>query len=243
MRSAPELPSMDVDLALETTFVHAPQPSPAPPSREPHTPTQLPRSKRQPFLPTTNANIENVPRGANGSGGGGSNGVQPLSIKKKTSVRSSTAGTPTPIRRVNVRHSPLARTGSRTTPPQRRVSPQVRTRTHGSMRSSPAKGDAAERMAQGLQSSRDAVSPFHNTHFVVCLLGGRSLTIGLQVASSRRAVKRIKLEIDDFRMNLARGGEIEFRRAPSPDKSTRTPQKVQASAVRAQPRRDWDSRD
>ena len=176
MRSAPELPSMDVDLALETTtFVHAPQPSSATPSREPHTPTALPRSKRQPFLPTTNTNIDHVSRGANGSGGGGgSNGVQPLSIKKKTSVRSTTAGTPTPIRRANVRNSPLGRTGSRTTPPPRRVSPQVRTRTHGSMRS-PAKGDAAERMAQGLQSSRDAVSPF------CCLFGSRSLTTGLRL--------------------------------------------------------------
>ena len=148
---AVELPSMDVDLALEATLVNITQPS-VTPSRNHHTPSQLPRSKRQPFLPT--GNTDATPKVVNGTSVPPS--IQPLSIKKKTSVRSSTVGTPSPVRKTHMRNSPLSRTGMRITSP-RRVSPQVRsTRTTVSSHSS-VRSDVAERVIQQLQTSRDDV--------------------------------------------------------------------------------------
>jgi protein ECT2 len=146
-----ELPSMDVDLALETTLVNISQP---PVTHHYNTPSQLPRSKRQPFLPT--GNTDATPKLANGTSATPTS-VQPLSIKKKTSIRSSTVGTPTPVRRAHVRNSPLARTGGRIASP-RRVSPQVRsTRTNASSHGS-ARGGVTDRAFQLLQTSREDVS-------------------------------------------------------------------------------------
>ena len=116
--SAVELPSMDVDLALEALSTHSSVPPPlhAPP------PSAIPRSKRQPFYPT--GNTEATPKPIHLSSSVTATPIEPLSIKKKTSVRSSATmmGSPTPSRKSHVRNSPLSRTLNRVVSPKR-VSP------------------------------------------------------------------------------------------------------------------------
>ena len=109
-----ELPSMDDDLALDAInrlsdpTLHAPLLS------------AIPRSRRQPFYPT--GNTEATPKATNVvSSVPGATPIEPLSIKKKTSLRSSAVLSPTP-RKNYVRNSPLSRSLNRVVSP-RRVSP------------------------------------------------------------------------------------------------------------------------
>lgn len=110
---------MDDDLALEVaTNLHRPTPS---------RPTGIPRSKRQPFHPT--GNTESTPRPTvNGSATPGT--IEPLSIKKKTSVRAAPptvmGGSPTPAKKSRSRTSPLSRTIGRVASPRRFSPSQVR---------------------------------------------------------------------------------------------------------------------
>lgn len=157
MRTA-VLPSMDDELALETPL-RQPR-APATPSRrhDPH--TGIPRSKRQPLFPTGNTEI--TPRPAvNSISGATSNTVEPLSIKKKTSVRSSsTSGSPTSPRKPHTRNSPLIR--ARMASP-RRVSPQVRNMKSAASIHAPHKYEGIERLLQVSQTTKEDVCSTNRT--------------------------------------------------------------------------------
>jgi hypothetical protein len=87
--------------------------------------SNIPRSKRQPFYPTGNTDTPK-PSTSNGLTPAPTP-IEPLSIKKKGSIRPSAIlpGSPTPARRPHVRNSPLSRNFQRLGSP-RRVSPQIR---------------------------------------------------------------------------------------------------------------------
>ena len=117
-----DLPSMDDDFELESN-PHLPPLSSSAYQSKPV--SNIPRSKRQPFFPTGNTDTPKP---------GTSNGltsaptpIEPLSIKKKGSIRPSaiSTGSPTPARRPHARNSPLNRNFQRLVSP-RRVSPQIR---------------------------------------------------------------------------------------------------------------------
>ena len=84
------IPSFEADLAHEATLVNSSE-SPCPPVT-PRTP-RIPRSKRQPFEPTEN--LETTPKADHTMTPQTTSVViEPLSIKKKTSVTSSTRSSP-----------------------------------------------------------------------------------------------------------------------------------------------------
>ena len=87
--------------------------------------SNIPRSKRQPFFPTGNTDTPK-PSISNGLTPAPTP-IEPLSIKKKGSIRPSaiSTGSPTPARRPHARNSPLNRSFQRLVSP-RRVSPQIR---------------------------------------------------------------------------------------------------------------------
>jgi protein ECT2 len=147
------LPSMEIDLSFETTLVDGTHAST--PSRHEDATSPLPRSKRQPFVPT--GNTHTTPRaGANGSTAAAST-VEPLSIKKKTSVRTS-VGSPTLGRKVYTRHPPLSRTSTRVVSP-RRVSSQIKkARAKPLLPSSTGEDESAERVMHVAQTTREDVS-------------------------------------------------------------------------------------
>lgn len=110
------LPSKYDDFELESN----------PPPSSSSTPiSNIPRSKRQPFFPAGNTETPKV--GTSNSSISAPTPIEPLSIKKKTSVKTSAIlpGSPTPARRLHVRNSPLNRNFQRIVSP-RRVSPQIR---------------------------------------------------------------------------------------------------------------------
>lgn len=116
------LPSMDDDFELESNR----QPPPSSVSARHSNPvSNIPRSKRQPFFPT--ANTDTPKPSTSNSLISNPTPIEPLSIKKKGSVRASaiSPGSPTPGKRFNVRNSPLNRNFQRIVSP-RRVSPQIR---------------------------------------------------------------------------------------------------------------------
>lgn len=103
------LPSMDDDLAAElqhTTPLHRAATEPTVSDATPTIPRGIPRT----VLGSSNTNVP-------------SSGIEPLSIKKKTSTRSSNLTTPTSQRRSVTRQSPGGRTPKPISP--RRGSPQV----------------------------------------------------------------------------------------------------------------------
>lgn len=114
---------MDLELALEDSLVNMTEPptTPTRPYAEPINTPSLPRSKRQPFEPTGNTDL--TPKQARPPSGIPKPviTVEPLSIKKRNSVRTS----PNPPRKSYAYNSPLAK--SRVVSP-RRV-PQLRLQT------------------------------------------------------------------------------------------------------------------
>ncbi|KAG5648922.1 hypothetical protein DXG03_000271 [Asterophora parasitica] len=193
------LPSMDDDLIGNTTLV---QPS-APLSR----PTGIPRSKRQPLYPT--GITDATPKAAPVPPSPAPAPIEPLSIKKKTSVRSnaSVVASPTPVRKTYARNSPLSRTSARVVSP-RRVSPQIGKRKLNAVSSSSRSStEVTDRM---LQLSRTTLD---------------------DIESSRRTIKRIKLQVDDLRSISVTEGE--YSRPSSPEKELRTPQRQSAAMSKA----------
>ena len=140
----------DIDMALDKTLVNVTQPS-TPFKSESVPPHQ--RSNRLPLLPT--GNTDNTPKHA--ANGAMPSNIEPLSIKKKTSIRSTaTTGSPTPARKTFTRNSPLSRASSRIVSP-RRVSPQVRSvRTGGSTCRSGMSAEV-ERIVQVAQATKEDV--------------------------------------------------------------------------------------
>ena len=116
------LPSMDDDFELEVNR-HFPPLSSSDHHSKPV--SNIPRSKRQPFFPTGNTDTPK-PSTSNGLTPAPTP-IEPLSIKKKGSIRPSkiSTGSPTPARRPHARNSPLNRNFQRLVSP-RRVSPQIR---------------------------------------------------------------------------------------------------------------------
>jgi hypothetical protein len=122
-----ELPSVEEDLASETSTNHQRH---APASSFPHADhlSGIKRSNRQPLFPT--GNMESTPKPNNHNHNASvpvTTPIEPLSIKKKTSLRTSAipVTSPTPVKRIHSRNSPLSRTLQRVVSP-RRVSPQIR---------------------------------------------------------------------------------------------------------------------
>lgn len=193
--TAPELPSMDDELALEarialdahidsfqddSSFIEDDDPSP------------LPRSRRQPFVVT--GNMDSTPRQPSSTTGS----VEPLSIKKKLSTRSSTY---TPSRKSYMRTSPLSKSTARIVSP-RKVSPQIRITRVAHASHSP-QVDRADELLQISLSTKD------------------------DVESSHRVIKRMKLDLQEIRASDEITSLDESRRCSSPEKSlARTPQRI-----------------
>ncbi|KAJ7094612.1 hypothetical protein B0H15DRAFT_775924 [Mycena belliarum] len=180
-----ELPSMDDDLAFENAAKLL--------RSVPVRATGIPRSKRQPFFPAGNIDATPKPTVANAPT---PSGVEPLSIKKKTSVRATEVPVATELsRKPPSRSSPLSR--ARTVGSPRRVSPQVRSARAASMRS-PSKHEPPQRLVQLSKMTKE------------------------DVECSHRAVKRMKLEVDGLR---SENTVDEIPRSASPSKAARTPQR------------------
>jgi protein ECT2 len=145
---------------VDDDLVHEPIPSPSRPSTVPSrhqgTPTAIPRSKRQPFFPPNNS--ESTPKTAGVLPLTTPNIIEPLSIKKKSSVRVTNGGSPMPARKTYARNSPLSRHSARITP-SRRVSPQLgKRKLPATSHSSAHDNESTERMLEMCRATTDDVS-------------------------------------------------------------------------------------
>lgn len=120
----------DADVMLEQTQTQipsvnvTPQPRPSTPKLE-SVLSPFRRSNHQPTMPMPMGIIDSIPKPST-SGAAQQPSIEPLSIKKKTSVRSAGAhGSPIPARKMT-RNSPLTRSSAKIGLSPRRVSPQVR---------------------------------------------------------------------------------------------------------------------
>lgn len=126
------------------------------PSRHQGTPTAIPRSKRQPFFPSIYG--ESTPKTAGALPPTTPNPIEPLSIKKKSSIRVTNGGSPMPVRKTYARNSPLSRHSTRITP-TRRVSPQLAKRKLATVSYDSAhQNETTERMLEKCRSATDDVS-------------------------------------------------------------------------------------
>ncbi|KAI0251333.1 hypothetical protein BJV78DRAFT_1275422 [Lactifluus subvellereus] len=163
-RASPEPDFETINSALETTLLDL--------NRTPVTPPKpvspLPRSRRQPFEPTgnTEAASRSIPYGVQKT----PSVIEPLSIKKKNSLRNS-AGESPPSRKAQLRTPPNIR-GRIVSP--RRVSPIVRQKKIATSPSSPYKDTGLPRLLKLVESIKE------------------------EIETSRRAVKRIKLDSEQL---------------------------------------------
>ncbi|KAG2013296.1 signal transducer [Coprinopsis cinerea AmutBmut pab1-1] len=175
-------------------------------------PSGIPRSRRQPLQPSTE-NIDATPKPLSNPSSLVTSSVEPLSIKKKTSVRGTSSSlplSPTPARKIYAKGSPLNRPVRTSSP--RKVSPSLqvkRSRAPGSHL--PIKCELVEDLV------RVAVGTKNDIEF------------------SHRAVKRMKVELDKFNANGS-PSEDPFSRPASPDKSLRMPVRSQPLTREAQQR-------
>ncbi|KAK7060488.1 hypothetical protein VNI00_001253 [Paramarasmius palmivorus] len=187
--SPADLRSMDEDLA--SVLESIPQTPVASSSR----PTGLPRSKRQTFHSLANGDA--TPRGPSAST---STIVEPLSIKKKTSVRSGTdIESPAPRRggRTSLSRQPVKRNSPR------RVSPQIK----------------LAKIAGTSVATAQVLSEVENILHM-------AQTTKEDVESGHRAVKRLKVEIERQGSVGAQTDEEPISRPSSPVKGLRTPQRA-----------------
>ncbi|TFK43736.1 hypothetical protein BDQ12DRAFT_752507 [Crucibulum laeve] len=201
-RALPALPSMDDDLS-EESFSQLERPV-TPIRSQPHL-TAIPRSIRQPLFPT--GNTDTTPKPTASSSTIAPSTIEPLSIKKKTSLRDSVIPPPSPtVRKTYTRNSPLSRTAARIVSP-RRVSPQIRrSKLSSATQASHIKDEDLERILHLSVSTKD------------------------DIESSRRSIKRIKIEIDSVRACPSSHPEDPYSRPGSPEKGSRTPQATAAMA-------------
>ncbi|KAI0004943.1 hypothetical protein BJV74DRAFT_315564 [Russula compacta] len=162
-RASPEPDFESLDSALETTL-HNLNPPPVTP---PKSVSPLPRSRRQPFEPT--GNTEATPISISHSVQNTPTTIEPLSIKKKISLRSSTGESP-PNRKAQTRTPPNIR-GRIVSP--RRVSPIVR-----------------QKKTAAFSGSRQDIGLPRLLRLVE--------SIKTELETSRRAVKRIKLDSEQL---------------------------------------------
>lgn len=210
--TAPDLPSMDDELALEAHIAldaHIDSFQDDSSFTEDDAPSPLPRSRRQPFVAT--GTLDSTPRQSSSTTGS----VEPLSIKKKPSTRSSTY---TSSRKSYTRISPLSKSTARIVSP-RKVSPQVRiTRVAPAFHS--AQVDHADELLRISLTTKDDVRE------QLCQLVNDFIN-NTQIESSHRVIKRMKLDLQEIRASDEIASLDESRRCSSPDKSlARTPQRT-----------------
>lgn len=140
-----DLPSMDDDDDMDPSSSSS-QPFPQTPN--------IKRSHRQPLFPSSNT--ESTPKSQLPSGIPIATPIEPLSIKKKTSLRNSVVATnsPTPVKKLYTRNSPLSKTLHRVVSP-RRVSPSIRKSKPAP--SSSARSDEIEHMHNLAVSTKEDV--------------------------------------------------------------------------------------
>ncbi|THV08384.1 hypothetical protein K435DRAFT_641062 [Dendrothele bispora CBS 962.96] len=187
-----DLPPMDTTDDLVAEISNIVQPSTESSAR----PTGIPRSKRQPLHPTGNQATSRA-----GPSSVTNPVVEPLSIKKKTSIRSSyDVASPTPVRKSG--RNSLSRTPGHKVITSRRVSPQIRsTRSTASPVPSPQISSDLDKVVQLAWATKE------------------------DIESSHRSVKRIKLEISKQRSSSNAELESNISRPSSPVKGLRTPQR------------------
>ncbi|KAI0921011.1 hypothetical protein AcW2_006119 [Taiwanofungus camphoratus] len=188
-------PPVEADLTLETTLVNMTQP-PVTPSRSP-----LPRSKRQPFEPTGNKEV--TPRPTLNEAPKAPGSVEPLSIKKKTSVRTNPNTSPSLGRRAYTTRNPSKTKTASQSP--RGTSAQTRISRIPVTIGVAVNSDDVDRLIRLAETTKE------------------------DLECSHRAVKRIKLENDKLRSILPNLGVTEdldrpASRPSSPLKGFRTPQ-------------------
>ncbi|KIY49377.1 hypothetical protein FISHEDRAFT_41844 [Fistulina hepatica ATCC 64428] len=226
--TTPELPSMDEDLALENAAAVAKQQAKAL-NRHSSVPagTGIPRSKRLPLFPSDNRNSTPKPLvGASSLPTSILNApsVEPLSIKKKSSTSSSSIPTTSSI------PPALPSTPIGTTLKRNRDS----LLHHRSTKSSPSVARASTPITSSLTST-SSQSPTRRTELLKSgssdvAEGSRLVQLALStkehVESAGRAVKRIKLEVDQLRsVPIPDSPFGNFPRSASPDKGYHTPQR------------------
>ncbi|KAG7096774.1 hypothetical protein E1B28_004184 [Marasmius oreades] len=165
--------------------------------------TGIPRSKRQTFLPPEHSE---TPRGnTHGIAPAPPTSVEPLSIKKKTSVRSGAWAGESPVPRRSGRTS-LSRMPTKRNSP-RRVSPQIKLAKIASMSSVPTTQvlGEVENILHLAQTTKE------------------------DVESGHRAVKRLKVEIE--RQGAIIKDVEPISRPSSPVKGLRTPQRAPATPM------------
>ncbi|KAL4076122.1 hypothetical protein J3A83DRAFT_4357230 [Scleroderma citrinum] len=196
LRDLPE--DVDMDLVDDTFRIGEPYTA----GLQNDTPSPLPRSKRQPFMPTSTVDI--TPKNAaNSSTHIAVNNIEPLSIKKKSSIRSGHSEYTSP-RKSFRRMSPLSKTTARIISP-RKVS--LEAKTNRPIRSL----GTAEELDRILQLAS---------------------TIEEDVNRSHRALKRIKLDVNELRTTSS-SSSVDSRRSSSPDKVfARTSQRVNPPLTR-----------
>ncbi|KAI0304176.1 hypothetical protein BC826DRAFT_215583 [Russula brevipes] len=191
-RASPEPDFESLDTALETTLHNLNRPPVTPPKSV----SPLPRSRRQPFEPTGNTGA--APRAISHGIRKTPSIVEPLSIKKKNSLRNSTGESPS---RKAQRTSPHIR-GRIVSP--RRVSPVVRQKKTA-VSSNPREDIDLSKLTRLVESVKD------------------------DIESSRRAVKRIKLDNEHLPLAWAQASDPDddvprFHRAvglhPTPQRSS-----------------------
>ncbi|KAJ3859197.1 hypothetical protein EV359DRAFT_51220 [Lentinula novae-zelandiae] len=186
----PEIPSIDDELAVEISDIVQPTP----------TKSGIPRSKRQIFHPVNN--IDSTPKPHTNGMARASSSVEPLSIKKKTSVRNAIDLTDTPVTGRKSGRNSLSRTPARSvTSSPRRVSPQIR-------------------LGKVAGPSISSPHMVHDLDKIVSL----ARTTKEDVESSHRAVKRLKVEIEKHTTATVLS-DNDISRPSSPVKGFRTPQR------------------
>ena len=141
----------DADMSLENIHINVSQPLTHP--RSENVILLHSRNNRQPFQPT--GNTDATPK--HPASGAVPPSTEPLSIKKKVSVRTNaSAGSPTPIRKTFTRNSPLNRASARITSP-RRISPQVKAVRTIAITHRSSKSADTERMIQLAQTTKEDV--------------------------------------------------------------------------------------
>lgn len=254
---SPSTSATELERALETTLVnlsqiefpHTPTPTRAghfysqqqqlEQSRNTSTPSQLPRSGRLPFVPNGNGNTDTTPRGVApvATNGDALSTIVPLSIKKKTSNATPSAG-----RRTYSKNSPLSRTSVRTV--TTRAAPELeRSESVSSAKSGADDGTTVDSDSDHLrrlaETTREDVSRVYECSSITASTDLiPSLTSPpCQLFAARRALKKIKLEVNSL------ASKLPATSSPSPTKCepdirspialralTRTPQ--QQNAVR-----------
>lgn len=162
-RASPEPDFESLDSALETTLHNLN----CPPATPPKPVSPLPRSRRQPFEPT--GNTDAAPRVISQSTQKAPSTIEPLSIKKKNSLRNSTGESPS--RKAQLRTPPSIR--GRVVSP-RRVSPVVRQKKTAS--SSGCREDVnVPKLLRLVESMKDEVTHPSKYSYVVDIIVGRNV--------------------------------------------------------------------